>query len=279
MEQTHTTTGPRLGKWIDRVRELTDTIPDSIITSGLQALSVALLFVLWGLLSRVVSTDVVPTPVQTWYALLRALEDGNVWSDMGITLGRTVGAFGLAMTIGVLYGTLLGTIDWFDRMFSTWLTLAASIPSLLYLVISYLIFGLNDTAAIVGASLVVAPSVTFNVWQGMNSLDPELSEMARAFQIPQWTIVRRVILPQTVPFLFAAARYALALTWKIMIFVELLGRSSGVGYRIQYWYNLFNMERVLAAALPFVVLMLIIELVVLRNLEHYLFRWRPEEIR
>jgi NitT/TauT family transport system permease protein len=62
-----------------------------------------------------------------------------------------------------------------------------------------------------------------------------------------------------------------------MIFVELLGRQSGVGYRIQYFYNLVDMNRVVAAALPFVVLMLAFEFGVLRPLERFAFRWRRIE--
>ena len=58
------------------------------------------------------------------------------------------------------------------------------------------------------------------LWQGMKSLDPGLSEMARAFGVPRWMLFRRVLLPQTIPFLFAAARLGLALTWKIIIFVD-----------------------------------------------------------
>jgi NitT/TauT family transport system permease protein len=125
----------------------------------------------------------------------------------------------------------------------------------------------------------VAPSATFNVLQGVKSMDPQLSEMARAYGVPRWTVVRRVLLPQTIPFLFAAARSGLALTWKIVIFVELMGRSSGVGYRIQYWYNLFDMQRVLASALPFMLIMLLVELVIIRKLETFLFRWRRAEAR
>jgi NitT/TauT family transport system permease protein len=244
---------------------------------GLQALSIALLLICWLILSAIVTENVLPTPWQTWGALMRALNDGYVWTDMAITLNRTLGAFLLAMSIGLIYGSLLGSSRLFQRVFGLWLVIAASIPSLLYLVIIYLMVGLNDLAAIIGGALVVAPSVTYNVWQGMKTLDPDLSEMARVFNMPRWAIFRRVILPQTIPFIFAAARVGLALTWKIIIFVELLGRSSGVGYRIQYWYQLFNMERVLASALPFVVLMLLIELVVLRNLERYLFKWRRAE--
>jgi NitT/TauT family transport system permease protein len=241
--------------------------------------SVVLLLALWYLISAAVSTDVVPTPVTTLQAFGQTLADGTVWGDMAVTFSRTVGAFALAMLIGVGFGSALGTVAWFRRVFDLWVTIAASIPSLLYIVVIYLWLGLNDSAAIIGGAFIVAPSVTFNVWQGMKSLDPGLSEMARAFGVPRWTIFRRVLLPQTLPFLFAAARLGLTLTWKIIIFVELLGRSSGVGYRIEYWYRLFDMGRVLATALLFVFVMLIIELVVLRSLERFLFRWRREEAR
>lgn len=280
MEETITTdAGPQLQETGQTGRKQQAGWVDLLQRLGVQGLSVILIFGLWMLISRVVSPDVVPTPMLTWDAFLRALQDNYIWSDMAITFNRTLGAFALAMLLGVLNGSLLGAIRLYERVFGLWLIIAASIPSLLYLVIAYLALGLNDTAAIVGAGLVVGPSITFNVWQGMKTLDPRLSEMARVFGVSRWIIFRRVILPQTVPFLFAAARFGLALTWKIMIFVELLGRSSGVGYRIQYWYQLFNMERVLASALPFIILMLIIELVILRTLENYLFRWRREEAR
>jgi len=273
-EITHVMTNSNLGLTRGRIGQRWKQLAGSI---GLQLVSLMLLLSCWLILSRIVTEDVLPTPWQTWAALIRALQDGYVWNDMAITLNRTLGAFALAMSIGLIYGSLLGRVRLFQRIFSLWLVIAASIPSLLYLVITYLMFGLNDLAAVIGAGLVVAPSVTYNIWQGMKTLDPDLTEMARVFNVPGRTIFRHVILPQTIPFIFAAARVGLALTWKIVIFVELLGRSSGVGYRIQYWYQLFNMERVLASALPFILLMLVIELIVLRTLEARLFRWRRAE--
>jgi NitT/TauT family transport system permease protein len=242
-------------------------LPEPVVQAVYQLISIVLLLGLWLLLSQLVSTKVVPTPWATWQAFVRALEDGYLWQDIGITFTRT---FALAMLLGTIFGFLLGSVRWFNQIFANWLTIAASIPSLLYIVVAYLAVGLNDTAAIVGAGMIVAPSITYNVWQGMKTL-------ARAFRVSRWLQFWRVTLPQTLAFLFAAARLGLALIWKIMIFVELLGRSSGVGYRIQYWYQLFNMERVLASALPFIILMVLIELVVLRSLEHFLFRWRPRE--
>jgi ABC-type proline/glycine betaine transport system permease subunit len=104
----------------------------------------------------------------------------------------------------------------------------------------------------------------------VNRQSPESAVLALA-QRPH------VVLPQTMPFIFTAARTGLSLTWRIMIFVELLGRQSGVGYRIQYFYNLVDMNRVVAAALPFVALMLAFEFGALRPLERFVFRWRRTE--
>lgn len=245
----------------------------------LRVLSVLLILALWQLASVLVSADVLPTPAMTAGAIGEAATDGQLWGDMTMTFARMIAAFALAMGLAVGIGLALGTVRWFGVMFDFWVTVAASVPSLLYVVLAYLALGLNETAAIVAAALVVTPSAIFNVWQGVTAVDTRLSEMARSFDLPRLTIVRRVLLPQTLPYLFAAGRASLALTWKIVIFVELMGRSSGVGYRIQYWYNLFDMQRVLAAALPFMALMLLLELVVIRRLEVRLFRWRRAEAR
>jgi NitT/TauT family transport system permease protein len=248
-------------------------------SAGLRIASVLLILAGWQLVSQLVSTDVLPSPAMTAAAVSESLVDGQQWGDMAITFARMIAAFALSMGLAVVIGLALGIVRWFDQVFGLWVTVAASVPSLLYVVIAYLALGLSETAAIVAVALVVTPSAIFNVWQGVLAVDPRLSEMARSFELPRAIIVRRVLLPQTLPYLFAAARASLALTWKIVIFVELMGRSSGVGYRIQYWYNLFDMQRVLAAALPFMALMLLLELVVIRRLEVRLFRWRRAEAR
>jgi len=64
--------------------------------------------------------------------------------------------------------------------------------------------------------------------------------------------LRHVVLPQLVPYLAAAMRSGLSLVWKIVLIVELLGRSNGVGFEIGIAFQLFDVTRLLAYALPFV---------------------------
>jgi NitT/TauT family transport system permease protein len=241
--------------------------------------SLFLLALVWQTLSYLVGADVLPGPVASILAIEQSNREGYLWSDIGITAFRIVGAFLIALAAALAAGTLLGRSRLAERLFGPWVTIGASIPSLVIIVVVYLAVGVNDHAAMIGTALIVAPPMTFAVWDGIRAINPELQEMARAFGVPKFTILWRVILPQTTPFIFTAARTGLSLTWRLMIFVELLGRSSGVGYRIQYFYNLVDMKRVMAAALPFIALMLLFEFCVLRPLERWAFRWRRTEAK
>jgi len=239
-------------------------------------LSAILLLILWQGLSILIGAEVLPGPVNSMQAIAEAHRSGYLWSDMAITISRVLGAFVLSLIFSIAVGTTLGSSRVAERLFGPWVTIFASIPALLFIVIVYLAVGLNDFGAILGACFVVFPLMTFGVWDGMRSLDPELQEMANAFGIKKSVTLRRVLVPQTLPFIFTVARSGLAFTWRIMIFVELLGCSSGVGYRIQYWYSLFDMKNVLASALPFIAFMLALEYGVLRPLEKWVFRWRKD---
>jgi NitT/TauT family transport system permease protein len=239
--------------------------------------STILLVLVWQLASAGIGSTVLPGPWAT--AQAAAGSNPYLWSDIQVTSVRIIGAFGIGLVAALLLGVLLGRSRIAERLFGPWVTIGASIPALVFIVVAYLAGGLSDLSAMLGAAFVVTPSMTYIVWDGMKAINPELSEMARAFHIGRVAALRRVILPQTLPFVFTAARTGLSLTWRIMIFVELIGRSSGVGYRIQYWYNLFNMQQVLGVAASFCVLMLLLEFVILRPLERRLFRWRRLEIR
>jgi NitT/TauT family transport system permease protein len=257
--------------------------PSSLAASLRAALyvitSLSLLALTWQAASSFAGADVLPGPVDSIMAVAESNREGFMWSDIGITAFRVAGAFLIAFAAALVTGALIGRSRLAEHLLGPWVTIGASIPSLVVIVVVYLTVGVNDRAAMIGTALIVAPLMTFPVADGIRAINPDLQEMARAFAIPRFMIFRRVILPQTTPFIFTAARTGLSLTWRLMIFVELLGRSSGVGYRIQYFYNLVDMKRVVAAALPFIALMLLFEFGMLRPLERRAFRWRRAEAK
>jgi NitT/TauT family transport system permease protein len=88
-----------------------------------------------------------------------------------------------------------------------------------------------------------------------------------------WVRLRHVVLPQLAP-ISPRPRSGLSLVWKIVLIVELLGRPNGVGFEIGVAFQLFDVTRILAYALSFVVVMLAFETFLVQPLERHVSRWR-----
>jgi len=119
------------------------------------------------------------------------------------------------------------------------------------------------------------PLTATTIREGARAFDQNLEEMALVFRMPFWTRLRHVLIPQLMPYIAAATRSGLSLVWKIVLVVELLGRSNGVGFQIGIAFQLFDVALLLAYALPFVGVMLAVETFLVQPVERYVTRWRP----
>ena len=120
------------------------------------------------------------------------------------------------------------------------------------IVLAYIWIGLNEVAAILAVALNKIPNVTVTIREGTRALDTSLMEMARTYRFSRGKTLRHVILPQLQPYIAATARSGLALIWKIVLVVELLGRSNGIGFQIHLFFQVFDVRAILAYTLVFV---------------------------
>ena len=217
---------------------------------------------------------VLPTPVAVWEIILREWASGKLVYHLTATLLRVIAAFFLAMGIGLVIGIAMGRSARINRWFGAWLVVLLNIPALVVIVLCYLWIGLNETAAITAVSVNKAAMVAVNIREGVWALDPRLGDMAQAFRMPFRARLRHVILPQLWPFVAASTRNGLAIIWKIVLVVEFLGRSNGVGFQIHLYFQLFDVATVLAYSLSFVAVMLAIEYLILQGFERRVTRWR-----
>lgn len=202
------------------------------------------------------------------------LSDGEMLVETAITLARVAVSFALAMLVGAAVGLLLGRSPRLDGLLDAWVVLLLNLPALVVIVLAYVWFGQTEVAAIGAVAINKIPTVVVMVREGARSLDVELSEMARSFQLSRWRTLRFVVLPQLSSYLMGAARSGLALVWKIVLVVELLGRPNGVGFQISLAFQQFDVRLILAYALTFVVVVQAIEFGLLRPLDQRLHRWR-----
>jgi len=215
-----------------------------------------------------------PSPEAVLTVLAEEARSGALARNLAVTLMRVAAAFALAMSAGAAIGYAMGRSRAFDRFADPWLILLLNLPALVIIVLAYVWFGLTEAAAIGAVAVNKLPNTIVTVREGARTLDPALAEMGRAFAFAPWTRMRHLVLPQLGPYLAAAARSGLSLVWKIVLVVELIGRSNGVGFAIGTAFQLFDVARILAYGLAFVVVMLVLETCLVQPLERHATRWR-----
>ena len=242
---------------------------------ALRLASIALLLALWFAGAHLAGPRMLPPPQAVGLAIIAEARSGALAFNLGVTLARVAAAFLIAMMLGTLLGLAMGRYRAVDRIGDPWLVLLLNLPALVIIVLAYIWAGLTETAALAAVVLNKLPLATVTVREGTRALDRNLDEMAQVFRMSRWKRFRHVVLPQLSPYLAAASRSGLSLVWKIVLIVELLGRPNGVGFEIGTAFQLFDVTKILAYALVFVVVMLAIEICVVQPFERYVSRWRP----
>jgi NitT/TauT family transport system permease protein len=194
---------------------------------------------------------------------------------IGITLRRILFAFSAAMLVGLGIGLAMGLRKTVEHSLMSLIPLLLTMPTILMVFLSVLWFGFNELMSLIAVMAVVTPFVTVNLCEGTKAMDKSLVDMARSFKARRGMMIRKVFLPQLMPYIFSAFRYAFGMTWKIVALAETFGLKFGIGYMFFFWYEQFSMDQVLAWITLFVVLMLILEHGVIARVENKVFVWRP----
>ena len=243
--------------------------------AAIRALSVGALVVLW-IVAAALTGDplILPQPWSLIGPFGHEVASGTLPWHLWMTLTRVIWAFVLTMSLGFALGYVMGRLPAVDRWLDPWLVVFLNLPALVLIVLCYLWIGLNETAAITAVTLNKVPNVTTIIREGARALDPNLSAMAQVFRMSPGRRLRHVVLPQLAPFIAGAARSGIAVIWKIVLVVEFLGRSNGIGFQIHLHFQQFAVGMVLIYSLSFIAVMLLIEWTILQPFERRVRHWR-----
>lgn len=236
--------------------------------------SIAIFVLFWSLIANLINdTKLLPSPAEVM-ASIKYHASQELFQNITITLYRVFASFFIAMIIGTAIGLVMGRKKTFDDYFDGWLILALNIPALVTIILCFIWFGLNEMAAIIAVAINKIPTVTVIIREGAKALDNKLIDIGKIYKLSKFSILKRIILPQLFPYIISAARSGLALIWKIVLVVELLGRSNGVGFKINEFFSMFDTTSILAYTLTFVVFVMAIEWFGIKPLEKKLTEWR-----
>lgn len=241
---------------------------------NLAGLSLFAFFAFWYGLAVTLESRMLPDPFVVAQVFWQDCLNGQLPFHLGMTLLRLLVSFNIAMLIGCAIGIALGTNRQFNTFFDQWLVIFLNIPALVTMILCYVWFGLTEVAAITAVVINKIPNVVVTIREGARALDRDLLDMARCYQFSKSKALRHVIWPQLFPYLMGATRSGLAIIWKIILVVELLGRSNGMGYQLHLFFQLFDVASILAYTFAFVAVIQLIEWLVLKPLDNRAQRWR-----
>jgi NitT/TauT family transport system permease protein len=238
------------------------------------ALSLLLLTGCWQMLALALHSPTLPGPVRVAEVFWQACLSGELPFHLGVTLRRLLLSFSIAMLLGCAIGVVLGRNRAADAFFDNWLVIFLNVPALVTIILCYVWFGLVEWAAILAVVVNKLPNVIVTIREGARTLDKDLLEMAQSYRLGRRKTFMHIIWPQLHPFVMTATRSGLALIWKIILVVELLGRSDGMGYQLHLFFQLFDVASLLAYTVAFVAVIQLIELLILKPLDNKAVRWR-----
>ncbi|MDO8939836.1 MAG: ABC transporter permease [Methylicorpusculum sp.] len=236
--------------------------------------SSVLFLLVWQLLASYLDSSTLPAPLAVARVIWLETLSGQLPYHLGVTLLRLAFSFSIAMLLGCAIGIAMGRNEKLNHFFDNWLVIFLNIPALVTIILCYVWFGLVEYAAILAVVVNKLPNVIVTIREGTRTLDRDLLEMAKSYHFSKRKTFLHVIWPQLYPFVMGATRTGLALIWKIILVVELLGRSDGVGYQLHLFFQLFDVAGILAYSIAFVCVIQIIEFSILKPLDKKALRWR-----
>ncbi|GAA4847760.1 ABC transporter permease [Saccharopolyspora rosea] len=207
---------------------------------------------------------------RTWFALAA---DGQLWENLGASLGRALAGFLLAALVAVPLGLLIGWYRLADELLTPLLEVFRNTAALALLPVFVLLLGLGETSKI---SLVVFACVwpiLLNTISGVRTVDPLLVKSARSLGFRPVQVFAKIVLPASVPTVFTGIRLAAASSILVLVAAEMVGAKAGLGYLINAAQYNFEVPDMYAGIVTISLLGLAFNRA-LTALERRLSRWR-----
>ncbi len=193
---------------------------------------ILLLCLLWELSVRL---EVIDSP--NWPALsdvlksfVELLADGTFMSTFGSSARRLLIGYVAAAVAGVGLGLAMGYFRWAHRLFDPVVEVLRPIPSPAYIPVAILFLGIGDSMKIFMVAFSAFFPILLNTVTGVRSVDPILLDTARTFGVGTRGIVRKVVLPSALVYIFTGLRISLAIALILTVIAEQVAGNSGVGF-------------------------------------------------
>jgi ABC-type nitrate/sulfonate/bicarbonate transport system permease component len=226
-------------------------------------------------MTGLVSPSSMPTAVDMLVAFGNLIISSTFLVAVGTTLVATLLAFLLAALVGIPVGISLGTSRLAERLSSGLVEVLRPVPAIALMPVAILALGIGVELKVALAGLAALWPLLVNSVAGVRDTDATMVQAGRSFTWSAATIMRRIQLPSALPFIASGARQSISVALVIVVTLELLGASGGIGDIIRQYSAAGRVDYVFAGVLATGLLGLALH-TVLARVERHLMRWAPQ---
>ncbi len=215
-----------------------------------------------------------PGPLEVFDTLAHGLLHHSFLIGIAASMRRLLLGYGIALGIGLALGLLMGQLQWLKETLGLLVLGLQTLPSICWLPLAILWFGLNERAilfvVVMGAVLSIAQATE----DGIRNTPPIYVQAARNLGASGWRLYFSVVLPASLPSIVTGMKLGWSFAWRSLMAGELLYALPGLGNLLTMGRELNDMSQVLAVMVIIVLLGLLTDRCLFALLERWIReRW------
>ncbi|MEK6635226.1 MAG: ABC transporter permease [Planctomycetota bacterium] len=226
-----------------------------------RALFFILLIGIWELLFRfgIWPEYVLPTPVSVGKTLIHGFQDHTFLIGIAISMKRIAIGYGISIVIGIFLGLLIGRIRIFEETLGSLISGLQTLPTICWMPLALLWFGLNDRAIIFLVIMGAVLSITIATDTGVKSVPVLYLRAAKTMGARGWKLYLEVIIPAALPHIITGMKQGWSFAWRSLMAGELLIVCLGLGHLMMIGRELNDMSQVIAVMIVIIIIGILVD--------------------
>ena len=228
------------------------------------------IIVIWQIISMagVWPDNIFPSPYEVAEDLAYSAADGSLFYGIATSMWRLAIGLTIAISGGVILGIFMARVEVINQTVGSLVLGLQSIPSIAWVPLAILWFGLTDGGIIFVTAIGAIFAVTINTYTGVKNIDPLYIEAARNMGANGSQLITAVLIPAAFPYMISGFKQGWAFAWRGVIGAELLFSFLGLGFLLNAGRSLNDVSQVISIMIVIMIIGLVIDSVVFKKLEN-----------
>ena len=220
------------------------------------------------------SNTIFPSPLEVAEDLAYGVADGSLFFGIGTSMVRLMIGLAIAIAGGVVLGVFMARMEIVNQTIGSLVLGLQSIPSIAWVPLAILWFGLTDAGIIFVTAIGAIFAVTINTYTGVKNIDPNYIAAARNMGAKGSQLITAVLIPAAFPYMISGFKQGWAFAWRGVIGAELLFSFLGLGFLLNVGRQLNDVSQVIAIMLVIMGIGILVDGFVFKKIENkVMFRW------